>query len=422
MFRDRLANLLVLLTIFSLPWQTRWIFRDLQMGGESWEYGRLSVYGVEIAIVLAVLLRGKLRIAPALGRFVKPAIFFLGVLLISASFSQNITLALGATQHAVAAAALFALLADERTRLRHAAWAFVLGLVVPCGLAWYQVVAGTSPSASWLGLAAHDAATLGASVVETSTGRVLRGYGTLPHPNVFGGYLAVGLFLCAWLIRGAKRTRGTMLLMAAPVVVLASTLVITFSRGAWLAVAAGFTVLAALMLANRKSPPRHAIPLATLGLFAVLATLVVFHAPAFTRFQPAVRLEAKSISDRAGELPVWDDVVRLNPVTGVGAGNYTLALATLFPGNPIWSYQPIHNAYLLFLAETGLLGLIALFRAARATARSFRPWIPTGNALFAVSMLSAVAILGFFDHYLWSLWPGMVLAAFSLGFALRSRG
>jgi hypothetical protein len=419
MSRSRLSNLLVLLTVFLLPFQTRWIYRELEIGGGPWEYGRLSLYATELLVFVAVLLRGRLQLPYKLVPFQKPLALLVGVLLVSASFSQAVAVSLGFLQHLVAALAFLALLIDERTNARQTAVAFVAGLMIPSGLAWYQVVTGNSPASTWFGLSAQDAAALGASVVETGSDRILRGYGTFPHPNILGGYLAVGLMLCAWLARDA-RSLGSRLMAAAPVTIIASTLVITFSRSAWLSAALGFTALIAMMLLARKSLPHHAIPLAGLGLLAVIATLAVFHVPALTRFQPAARLEAKSLSERTTDYRVFDDIARLNVFTGVGPGNYTVALATIYPGRPAYSYQPIHNAILLLLAETGLIGLLAVVRIGQTVIGSARRLQSSANTLFAASILVLVAVLALFDHYLWSLWPGVILGALTLGFSLKN--
>jgi len=426
--RGFFAEALVFASLFFLPFQTRWIYHDLTVGGEVWEYGRLSVYAVELLILVALALRGRPRLSSSLSSFVKPAVLFFGTLLISTSFSQSIPLATASLPHFAAALGLFFLVADERTVLRRAAWAFVAGLVIPCGLAWYQVVTGTSPAYSWLGLATHDAATLGQSVVETATGRILRGYGTLPHPNVFGGYLAVGLILLGWLSRRA-RTTGAHLLMAAPTVLIASSLIITFSRSAWLGVAVGFGSLAVAALVTRHSVPHQAIPFVSLSLLVVLITLFVFHSAVFTRFsvmggfssgtQPAARLEAKSIEERFGSYAAFDDVIFTNVVMGVGPGNYTVALATIFPNMPAWSYQPIHNALLLALAETGLIVLLPAVKFLLALHRLLRETLTTAGGLFAVTLVAALLPIALLDHYLWSLWPGLALSSVAVAFALK---
>ncbi|MEI6511405.1 MAG: O-antigen ligase family protein [Candidatus Uhrbacteria bacterium] len=415
--RTRLSNYLVLLILLVLPFQTRWIFNDLTIAGQPWEYGRMSLYAVEAMIMAASALRGTIQLDARLDAFLRPTILFLGALMIGASFSQNITLAFSAILHASAAAALFALLLDERTDPARAASAFVLGLLVPSLLAWYQALTGLSPASTVLGLASHDAATLGASVVETATTRVLRGYGSLPHPNIFGGYLAIGTIVSAWLV--AKGRRAGYVLP-----VLAATLVVTFSRSAWIATVVGLAVIGVSVFRAvvRKSPGtvRRMTLVAFASLWLVILAVATFHTPIFTRFDPTARLEEKSIAERTSEFPLWPDVIRMNAFTGVGAGNYTFALATLYPGKDIWFYQPLHNAILLFLAETGLLGLLVVARFVQVLVAFLRARRSPAERVVAISILAALLVLAVFDHYLWSLWPGMSLVAVALAIAIRA--
>ncbi len=425
--RTLLSNSLVLLILFLLPFQTRWIFNEMTIAGQPWEYGRLSLYAVEAMIMAASVLRGTIRLDAKIEPFIKPTILLLGALFLGASFSQNITLAFSAILHASAAVALFAILLDQRTNAKAAASAFVLGLIVPAALAWYQVVTGTSPSSTILGLASHDAATLGASVVETALSRVLRGYGTLPHPNIFGGYLAIGTIVAAWLAANGRRA-GYVL------PVLAATLVVTFSRGAWLAAIVGLALAAAL--AHKFPSPskgegrgevravsgrrQSGTAVAFVSLLAVILTVATFRAPIFTRLDATSRLEEKSVSERTSEYQIYPDVVRQNAFTGVGAGNYTFALATLYPGKDVWFYQPLHNAILLFLAETGILGLLVVARFAQVLVGFLRNKRSSFNRVAVLPVLAAVLILALIDHYLWSLWPGMSLAAVALAIAIKS--
>lgn len=417
--RNVISNALVYVALFFLPWQTRWMYRDLTIGGETWEYGRLSLYAVEMLVFAAMALRGRPRLPAAVLPFVRPMLLFAGVALISASFSRSVTLALAALPHLAAAGALFFLVADERTRPRRAAWAFSLGLLGPCAIAWWQVASGASPAASWLGLAAHNAAELGQSVVGTENGRVLRGYGTFPHPNVFGGYLAVGLIALARLSGGA-RSAGTRLLYAAPAAVLSATLIVTFSRSAWLGAAVGFLAFAVGAWRSRRVPTRRALPFALLAAGAALATLAAFHVPALTRLQPAARLEAASIAERAQGYAAFADLFPASAAFGVGPGNYTLALAVLYPGVPAWSYQPLHNAPLLLLAELGLLALLPAVIFLRAIAAFLRA-SPT-TLPFSVAFLAALVPPAFLDHYLWSLWPGLALASVTIALAMSPDG
>ncbi len=448
MSRQNIANIFLYASIFALPWQTRWIFRDLTLGSDIWEYGRLSIYLVEVLIFIAFALRGQFQLQPTLEKFGKEAMFFLSVLMISVAWSQNISLALGTIIHILAAIALFFLMIDRRTSLLHVGLAFVSSLILPSIFAWYQVLTGLSPANSGLGLAAHDAATLGASVVETASGRLLRAYGTFPHPNIFGGYLAIGLLVCGWHgwysnTNGTKVPKNRFLGTLVPfvsVAVLSSTLVLTFSRSAWLAFAVGVLVwISSFVIARRHQPTKQSSistdsrEIATLPQIArndrivywflititvtVLATVTLFHQAIFSRFQPSNRLESISISERTSGYRDWDDVIRQNIFTGVGPGNYTLALATVFPGRPTYAYQPIHNTILLFLAETGILGLVVLVRFFRLI---FERKITSITLITSITFLSTLFILLLLDHYFFSLWPGLILLAFTFAFFLKS--
>ena len=152
---------------------------------------------------------------------------------------------------------------------------------------------------------------------------------------------------------------------------------------------------------------------------AVILTVATFRAPIFTRLDATSRLEEKSVSERTSEYQIYPDVVRQNAFTGVGAGNYTFALATLYPGKDVWFYQPLHNAILLFLAETGLLGLLVVARFGQVLVTFLHDRRSAPGRVAALSILAALLVLASFDHYLWSLWPGMSLAAVGLAMAIR---
>ena len=81
----KIREYLFYLLIFTIPWQTRWIIRDPYLGGEVWEYGRISLYGWDILLVVLVVIsvpllweeiknvKLKLRFNPAAGGVVAKA-------------------------------------------------------------------------------------------------------------------------------------------------------------------------------------------------------------------------------------------------------------------------------------------------------------------------------------------------------------
>ena len=155
------------------------------------------------------------------------------------------------------------------------------------------------------------------------------------------------------------------------------------------------------------------------GLVTLIATTLIFNAAVIARFQPSLRLEAKSITERQSSYGLVWPVFATNPITGVGIGGYTPALAQLQPNQPVWFYQPVHNTYFLILAELGLLGLVLWLVWLVTILNEIWSVHKTTGGIFAITLGSALAIIALFDHYLWSSWPGLALSAFVIALAIR---
>jgi hypothetical protein len=414
---QKFANGLFLLAVFLLPWQTQVILSQGTVSGEPSPYAVLSLSVAEVMIAIVFLLRWK-KGSDAHRPLTQALSLFLAVAFFSLTLSRFSSVGWFHMIHVVSAAMLFLLMLDKYTQLKPTLVAFLIGLFVPSVIAWLQVTTGQSPDSTLLGMAAKDAQTLGVAVVETAQGRMLRGYGTFPHPNIFGGYLAVGVVVLAWLTRFVRGKRA-LIFMLAGAVALGPTLIITFSRSAWLGLTVGLIVLMILMWRQKKMPPRFVIPVLSLGVVCVLVTVALFHQEVFARFNPSLRLEAISIEERASQYQMFGSVFFSSPIFGVGPNAYTFTLAHQDPGNPVWSYQPIHNVLFLILAELGVVGFVLfavwIHRISRMCFRS----VQTPNSLFALSLGLSLLMIAFFDHYLWSLWPGLALSAFVLGLIVR---
>lgn len=416
--RSKITNALLLVSIFLLPWQTRFIFETLVISGEPSPFGVLALHAAEVLIVAVYLLRGRAQHTLHGTKIMKALFIFLAVGFFSISLSGYSTIGWYHMLHALSAAFLFSILLDQRTDTKKVIIAFASGLLIPVGIGAYQVALGHSGASTLLGLASKDALVAGVAVVETSSGRMLRAYGSFPHPNIFGGYLATALVLLAWLARFAKN-RFQLVLLGIPVVVLSSGLIMTFSRGAWFGMIAAGLVLIALMLWQRKMPPSRAIPLFTLGLVTVLITLGVFHNQLIARFNPELRVEATSIEERVSQYTTFNDVFFTSALLGVGPGAYVFALSDVDPGYEVWSYQPVHNVFLLIMAELGIIGfLLGGYWIVKIDRPARRHWNTAGGT-FTLALGICLLFIGFFDHYLWSLWPGLALSALCLAIMTR---
>lgn len=418
-YRTEWSAKLLYLAVFLLPWQTRWLLQRPEINGVPWEYGTLGVYAVEVLILLAALGLGRPHIKRNFQTYIEAGFVLLGGLFITVTFSISSTLSIFALLHVVVASVLFMLLLDERVDLQTVAYAFVLGLVPAACLGWWHVLVGSGPASSVLGLAAKSAETLGVAVVEIGGMRTMRAYGPFPHPNIFGGFLALGIMLVTWLrMRRQRKPLSDPLFWLAGF--LSATLVVTFSRSAWLAVALAVIVVVVAWNRWNDVQKNH---LRTTGVIIVLAgilTVGVFAQEVSTRVLPETRIETQSIDQRGVQITEGRDVIRERFFTGTGIGAYTAALIMSDPTQPAYAYQPIHNAPLLALAEIGILGVVFMgYFFWRIAERVIQ--VTTRQRVFAGSLLVVWLTLGMFDHYLWTQWSGLALSSLAFAFIIRVR-
>lgn len=209
--------------------------------------------------------------------------------------------------------------------------------------------------------------------------------GPLPHPNLFGEYLALsGLLLWsrwpAWSDAGRGRLAGSL----AALLVLG--LVATVSSG-WLVAGAGATTLA--FVAPGWSRPRRLVVGAG-GAVLVIVVLVGAVRP--------VTLSAGSIEVSSGAIrpEIWADAtnaVRSRPLVGVGAAPYLAE--TVDPGTPadgavLWD---AHSTYLSVAGQFGLFGGALFFGGLVLVARGVTRAGRGANPRLRAALLAATVAL-----------------------------
>ncbi len=416
--RQKIANYLLLLVVFLLPFQTQWILSESVINGGVSEYGKLSIYAVEFLIVVVLLLRGRVRLVFGSEKIVRRLYFIFAVCFFSLTTSFVFNISLFQIGHVLIAGIAFMVLLDERTEIKKVLYAFLFGLVLPSVLGWYQFIVGGNGASTLFGVAEKQVVTQGVAVVETQAGRSLRAYGTFSHPNIFGGYLAIGILFLGWLVKFIKDKR-QIILAGALTVLFSSTLILTFSRSAWLALTVSLFVVILQMLFYKKIPPKKAYSIIALGVLTIVLSVMVLFPKVFSRFQPSLRVEAISIEERFSQYDYIDEMVTLQPLFGVGPGNYVFALTIFLIEKPVWEYQPIHNSILLMISEIGFLGFIIVLYFFQALYRQFKKVYKKPAGIFFVCFSFAFLILAAFDHYLWSSWSGLALMAVSTAFITR---
>jgi hypothetical protein len=195
------------------------------------------------------------------------------------------------------------------------------------------------------------------------------------YSNAIGIFVAVGIVLAVGLAAAAS-TRRLRAAALAPLVVLVPTLVLTSSRGAWMALPFG---LAAVLAVSRAVRPRTLVVLLALGVVAAFAigsepgqplTLFGENRPHYWRV-------------------AWRDVEE-HPLLGSGAGTFG---AYWLEHRTIGEF--VHDAHSLFLetlAELGPVGLALVLAALGA------PLLGLGRRRHRVVAAAAGAYVAFLLH------------------------
>lgn len=422
----------IYLFVFLLPWQTRLILKEGNLNGY-WEYGTFSIYATEIllwAVFVMVIIWWAIKKLKSQNSNLKTKsqnskIFYLILLsfvfysFISIFWSDSRSVALYAWLRLMEGIGLFLVLQVIKFDLSKLAWSFIFSALIQAGLGVWQFLTQSTFACKWLGMAYHDPIESGTFVVETVLRRWLRAYGSLPHPNILAGFLAVGLMLIAWLYEkvayGLKK-----LLLPVCFAILTLGLLTTFSKSAIVAlgVVALFSWIAAWLTRQDKEVKITLLKFTL--IFLVIATIfsAVFWEPVSTRLYGQERLEIKSTEQRLSYFGEAWQLIKKQPIFGVGIGNYTLAVHNEINANlKSWDYQPVHNIFLLILAELGIIGFVFVSSFLCFFVSLFLRLLKEKDFLHLMlfSALFFIILVGLFDHYLWTLYFGIILFWLCLG-------
>ncbi|MCW1892148.1 MAG: O-antigen ligase family protein [Candidatus Uhrbacteria bacterium] len=435
----RLFSILWPVSILALPWQTRWIVDQASLSGFPWEQGTIAFY-VSWVVMIAVIVLGFICYPVSLPKALPTTSFiqrlkrhaFVLVAFIVLVVATGMTTSWSATgmwwtQVVIASLFVWTLVRAQVSFVRMAVW-FVVSLVPHAAIGFFQYFHQDTFSSSWLGMANHHPWDHGTSVVEHGLYRVLRAYGGFPHPNIFGGWLAVALTVIPFLVSRAQTSWARIGLMLTSGV-FAFILLVTYGRGAWIAGAIGFSV--AMIMAFRRGDEVDRLRLASVAFVMVAALgLGMFsewdHLSA--RFELSNRLESWSVQTRILSIRDGIDVANQRQIFGWGPGAGQVGIAAHRAQNPKIFFiqsEPPHIAPLAGIVDLGFVGFIALFFIAwlllrgvfqliPVTVKGIRLKLPVFHPLILVFVL-----LASLDHYFWTLWSGHTLFAVIAILALR---
>lgn len=177
-----------------------------------------------------------------------------------------------------------------------------------------------------------------------------RAFSTMYNPNVLGSYLIIIISIA---LSGFKPTNNRAGRLPSLFILILSyiCMVLTFSRGAWLGLAASILVI---FIFSKEKP----------YILSVLGVTLLLTLPEFDAVLSRLNIDFLS-SDSSSEYRwyLWKVAFKTfsdNPLFGTGLGSFGFSLPSHSQaGGYLVSHA--HNIYLHFLAETGLFGSVAFF-------------------------------------------------------------
>lgn len=179
------------------------------------------------------------------------------------------------------------------------------------------------------------------------------------HPNLAGSAMA-WLLLPAVALALWSRDRRQRGLAAVAAALLALTLLLSQSRGAWLGAAVGLLAMPALRYR------RWWIILAALSAVAVVVALVIGPAQIVATLFPAATAEEVTVNTLPGRLELWTRALAILHdfgATGAGPGQFEQLVMVLYPPfftGLLGGFQHAHNLFLQMAVDFGVPGLVAL--------------------------------------------------------------
>jgi O-antigen ligase len=425
----------------TIAWQTRVIL--WQADPVFWEWRSVSVWfsdGLILALLVCAIWQGwRPRLV---GRDILLAFFFAAAI-VSWGYADHVGVAL----YQLVRLGYFILFyiylrqwAFQTFDTRRSALAFVGGAVSQAMIGILQFIVQHDLGLRWIGETVLRTDMRGVAVFyNLAHEKVLRAYGTMPHPNVLAIYfvLAIGVLMWLWVrygtVKHASRV-GYGLFLSAGTVLLWG-LGLTFSRTVILAGGGAFAAVMASEIwawsrsrwvgieGIRRRLLQAASCIAVLSvLFCIVHWDTLIARTTIAASDESIRLRVRYAQDAFSS--GGEEGIRVNWF-GVGIGNFTTWLMRYDSSLPRFMYQPVHNVYLLIYTEVGLIGVVfwiswlSLFIWHIWRSHHDQPVLHWG----VVAMLGALLFIGFFDHFFWTLQQGRILWWLSLAVAAgRERG
>ncbi len=238
-------------------------------------------------------------------------------------------------------------------------------------------------------------------------------------PNTLGGLMsmAAASFL-AFAAHARRRTHILLWLLAAGVA--AAAMVVTFSRGSWIA----FVLV--LPIVGLTAPPDRRRAILTGLVAVVVAGVLVAPGVVVSRVQSAFDIERDtSAATRYYMYISAVEIVRDYPVFGTGLGAFDIAYPAYQKPQALPGILKPHEIPVALVAETGLGGLAVIVALGWMLMQELRrkrgrPWTTGESAAFVG--LAALLVGSLFENYLYSQYLWIIAALWVIAARMAAAG
>ncbi len=290
----------------------------------------------------------------------------------------------------------------EKNILKTIIYLLFIGVIFESSLAIAQFINQGSLNGIFylLGERSFSGQTIGIANASLNGELILRPYATFPHPNLLAAYLLFSLLFILFFLKDKKK-----IIYFLTLIIGGLALLLTMSRVA--IVMAAFLIIVFLI---KKGFKKQAF------IFLIISILIIIFSPLKYRFIN-INFSDLAIVQRKELILASLLMARDNFIIGVGINNYFFNLPNYLTMQKEFFFQPVHNIFLLILAQTGILGLIFFLWFFKKTYFFIKEKTKTASILFfKLTLFFLVLTIGFFDHYFLTLQQGQLLLTFIFSF------
>ncbi len=390
-----LYNVIVFVFLLLLPTQLgRHFFLPFSyLSGIRIDYLAPTIYLTDVLVILLIVFNYK-RVFNFFKN--KKLLFVLGLLLVNVVFSLSSYISIYRYIKILEFLSLFAIFSSGETR-RPVFFAFLTGGLFELILSLLQLANKHSIQGIfyYFGERYFTLSIPGIAKAVISGTEFLRPYGTFSHPNSLAGFY---LLIYFFTLTNKKITN---LFLKYSLLLVSSILIfISFSKAAILTLLLLTTIY--YLLSTKKS--------CRLCLLSKLITLTVVGLIFIS-----AQTDPLSLQKRLDLVQNSLEIFIKHPVFGVGLGSYLVA-QNQFPIKYSYFFlQPVHNIFLLFLTETGIIIFSVVGWFFIKISPLFRRDVINHASTIFIALV--ILITGSFDHYWLTLQQNYLLMAVLFGFS-----